>query len=137
MYLSGSITALATPFAASGELDFDAWRRHLGNQLDAGTQAVVRPLANDSDPNGDELRLTQVDEGRSGSRTLIDNATNGFGFEAANAGTYYVGYQVSDGPTVSPAVVRVDVIEKGRSQAPVADNDIATLPAGVYKLIAH
>ena len=41
MYLSGSITALATPFAASGELDFDAWRRHLRNQLDAGTQAVV------------------------------------------------------------------------------------------------
>jgi len=41
LYLSGSITALATPFAASGELDFDAWRRHLRNQLDAGTQAVV------------------------------------------------------------------------------------------------
>lgn len=41
LYLSGSITALATPFATSGELDFDAWRRHLRNQLDAGTQAVV------------------------------------------------------------------------------------------------
>ncbi|MCC7247924.1 MAG: 4-hydroxy-tetrahydrodipicolinate synthase [Lysobacter sp.] len=41
MYLSGSITALATPFATSGELDFDAWRRHLRNQLDAGTQALV------------------------------------------------------------------------------------------------
>lgn len=41
MYLSGSITALATPFATSGELDFDAWRRHLRNQMDAGTQAVV------------------------------------------------------------------------------------------------
>ncbi len=41
MYLSGSITALATPFMASGELDFDAWRRHLRRQLDAGTQGIV------------------------------------------------------------------------------------------------
>ncbi len=41
MYLSGSITALATPMMASGELDFDAWRRHLRHQLDYGTQAVV------------------------------------------------------------------------------------------------
>jgi 4-hydroxy-tetrahydrodipicolinate synthase len=41
LYLSGSITALATPFTASGELDFDAWRRHLLAQLDGGTQAVV------------------------------------------------------------------------------------------------
>ncbi len=41
MDLSGSITALATPFMATGALDFDAWRRHLQHQLDAGTQGVV------------------------------------------------------------------------------------------------
>ncbi|GAB1595871.1 4-hydroxy-tetrahydrodipicolinate synthase [Lysobacter claricitrinus] len=41
MRLSGSITALATPFDASGELDIDAWQRLLRMQLDAGTQAVV------------------------------------------------------------------------------------------------
>jgi 4-hydroxy-tetrahydrodipicolinate synthase len=39
--LSGSITALATPFTAAGELDLDAWRRLLQLQLDGGTQAVV------------------------------------------------------------------------------------------------
>jgi 4-hydroxy-tetrahydrodipicolinate synthase len=39
--LSGSITALATPFDASGELDLDAWRQLLRAQLDAGTQGVV------------------------------------------------------------------------------------------------
>jgi 4-hydroxy-tetrahydrodipicolinate synthase len=39
--LSGSITALATPFNAAGELDLDAWQRLLQQQLDAGTQAVV------------------------------------------------------------------------------------------------
>ena len=41
MRLSGSITALATPFTAAGEVDFDAWRRLLQAQLDGGTQALV------------------------------------------------------------------------------------------------
>lgn len=41
MRLSGSITALATPFTAAGELDLDAWRRLLQAQLSAGTQGVV------------------------------------------------------------------------------------------------
>src|SRR5690606_24088339 len=39
--LSGSITALATPFTAAGELDLDAWRDLLQAQRRAGTQAVV------------------------------------------------------------------------------------------------
>jgi 4-hydroxy-tetrahydrodipicolinate synthase len=39
--LSGSITALATPFTAAGELDLDAWRGLLQAQRQAGTQAVV------------------------------------------------------------------------------------------------
>lgn len=41
MRLSGSITALATPFTAAGEIDLDAWRRLLHLQLDGGTQGVV------------------------------------------------------------------------------------------------
>ncbi len=41
MHLSGSITALATPFTASGEVDLDAWHRLLRQQLDAGTQGIV------------------------------------------------------------------------------------------------
>jgi 4-hydroxy-tetrahydrodipicolinate synthase len=39
--ISGSITALATPFAANGALDLEAWRRLLQQQLEGGTQAVV------------------------------------------------------------------------------------------------
>jgi 4-hydroxy-tetrahydrodipicolinate synthase len=39
--LSGSITALATPFTASGEIDLDAWHTLLAMQLEGGTQAVV------------------------------------------------------------------------------------------------
>ncbi|MEO6102899.1 MAG: 4-hydroxy-tetrahydrodipicolinate synthase [Pseudoxanthomonas sp.] len=41
MSLSGSITALATPFTTAGGLDLDAWRRLLRQQLDGGTQGVV------------------------------------------------------------------------------------------------
>src|SRR4249919_81315 len=37
----GSITALATPFTAAGEIDLDAWRRLLQLQVDGGTQGVV------------------------------------------------------------------------------------------------
>ena len=39
--LSGSITALATPFTVAGELDLDAWRRLLHAQCEAGTQGLV------------------------------------------------------------------------------------------------
>ena len=41
MQLSGSITALATPFTAAGEIDLSAWRSLLQEQLDAGTRGVV------------------------------------------------------------------------------------------------
>lgn len=41
MRITGSITALATPFDVDGELDLDAWPRLLTQQLEAGTQAVV------------------------------------------------------------------------------------------------
>ncbi|HEX5756938.1 MAG TPA: 4-hydroxy-tetrahydrodipicolinate synthase [Arenimonas sp.] len=41
MHLSGSITALATPFSASGEIDYQAWQSLLERQLAAGTSALV------------------------------------------------------------------------------------------------
>jgi 4-hydroxy-tetrahydrodipicolinate synthase len=41
LHLSGSITALATPFTSAGEIDFPAWQRLLDMQLAGGTQALV------------------------------------------------------------------------------------------------
>ena len=41
MQLSGSITALATPFTADGRLDVDAWQRLIERQIAAGTNALV------------------------------------------------------------------------------------------------
>ncbi len=41
LQLSGCITALATPFTASGDIDLPAWQRLLQEQLDAGIHGVV------------------------------------------------------------------------------------------------
>lgn len=41
LQLSGSITALATPFTAAGTIDFPAWQRLLDIQLSSGSQGVV------------------------------------------------------------------------------------------------
>ncbi|MCF7220921.1 4-hydroxy-tetrahydrodipicolinate synthase [Lysobacter sp. TLK-CK17T] len=41
MQLSGSITALATPFDVARELDLDAWHRLLSMQLEQGSQGLV------------------------------------------------------------------------------------------------
>jgi 4-hydroxy-tetrahydrodipicolinate synthase len=41
LYLHGSITALATPFDASGAIDLDAYARLIAQQLEAGTSGVV------------------------------------------------------------------------------------------------
>ncbi len=41
LFPSGCITALATPFTASGDLDMGAWRRLLEAQLQGGVQGVV------------------------------------------------------------------------------------------------
>ena len=41
MHLSGSITALATPFTAAGELDFDAWSRLIDRQAAGGTRGII------------------------------------------------------------------------------------------------
>jgi 4-hydroxy-tetrahydrodipicolinate synthase len=41
LHLSGSITALATPFTAAGDLDFDAWARLIDRQVAGGSRGIV------------------------------------------------------------------------------------------------
>jgi len=41
LQISGSITALATPFDAKGAIDLGAWRRLVRAQLEGGTQGLV------------------------------------------------------------------------------------------------
>lgn len=69
MSLSGSITALATPFTVEGELDLDAWRRLLRQQAQGGTQGVVV-----AGSTGEAAALTDAEYG-----TLIEAAVQELG----------------------------------------------------------
>ncbi len=67
MHLSGSITALATPFTAAGDLDFDAWTRLIDRQIAGGTRGVVvagstGEAAALSDPEFSALLVAAVDQ---------------------------------------------------------------------------
>jgi 4-hydroxy-tetrahydrodipicolinate synthase len=67
LHLSGSITALATPFTAAGEIDLPAWQRLLQGQLDAGIHGVVVAGSTGEaaalfDPEYDALLRTAVEQ---------------------------------------------------------------------------
>ncbi len=101
-----------------------------------GEETTVRPLDNDTDANGDELRLAQVPSPGGGAKVLMDPAAGTFSFTASKAGTIYVEYTVSDGPATAKNIVRVDVVDGTESgEPPVADNDLALLPAGQSVLV--
>ncbi len=59
MQIFGSITALATPFTATGALDMAAWRALLAHQIEAGTQGLV---VAGSTGEAAMLSLTEFDE---------------------------------------------------------------------------
>ncbi|RYC11064.1 Ig-like domain-containing protein [Nocardioides zhouii] len=99
-------------------------------------ETTVRPLDNDTDANGDELRLAQVPSPGGGAKVLLDAVAGTFSFTASKAGTVYVEYTVSDGPATAKNIVRVDVVDgTASSEPPVADNDLALLPAGQSVLV--
>lgn len=93
----------------------------------ANRDIVINPLANDE---GTNLTLRSVDS-EGGDVTITPNFSEGtFTFRAANPGTYYVVYRVSNGP-VATGLVRINVIsESGENHPPVAARDVALLPFG-------
>lgn len=95
-----------------------------------GQDVVVKPLANDIDPNGDQVRLTMVDQAAAGQTIQPDYAAGTFRFSASTAGTYRVAYQVANDSTLqSTGLVRVDVAEPAAGR-PVPADDLAMLPLG-------
>ncbi|WP_229872745.1 Ig-like domain-containing protein, partial [Promicromonospora soli] len=100
-----------------------------------GEPVTVRPLQNDYDPNGDQVRLTRVDE--SAGATITTNATTRtFKFESDQAGSYDLTYQISDGPNPATGLVRVDVIDPpDEAGSPVAVSDQVLLPTGGTALV--
>lgn len=129
-----------------GELTFDV--RPSANQppnlmgdLASGTvdtDIVAKPLANDTDPDGDPLRLTAaVLEGNPPGATVNPNTTDGtVTLRATEPGSYYVSYSVTDGPSLEKNLIRFEVTEpEGDEIDPVAVPDTGYLPAGGETLI--
>lgn len=101
----------------------------------AGQDLVVSPLANDVDPAGGTLRLTRVDTPPDLTVTP-DYQSGTFRFRAANPGTYYLTYLVTNGPQSSAGLIRIEIGPAGGSGGPpVAVADLALLPVGGEVLI--
>ncbi|OZB88622.1 MAG: hypothetical protein B7X41_07195, partial [Microbacterium sp. 14-71-5] len=95
-----------------------------------GRAVTVSPLANDTDPNGDVLRLAKVED-RTDLQITKDFTGGTFTVTGAAPGTYYVTYVVTDGPSTATGLVRIDVAEASTAGgAPVAVRDTGMLPTG-------
>ncbi|QIX25402.1 fibronectin type III domain-containing protein [Nocardioides sp. JQ2195] len=99
-----------------------------------GSSVTVRPLANDVDPNGDELFFSlsgrtpeglRVEQGEDDSLTITGTDPGS---------TAYLEYTVTDGRESATSVVRVDTIAPEVAQ-PVPDDDLAVLPPGGEALV--
>ncbi|MFB7800202.1 Ig-like domain-containing protein [Isoptericola sp. NPDC056134] len=101
----------------------------------AGQPITIEPLTNDTDPNGDELRLSKVNDASPAEITRNYDAGT-FTFLAQEPKSYDVLYQVSDGPGSTTGVVRVDVQDPDEATGPpVVVADTAMLPAGGSALV--
>lgn len=100
-----------------------------------GSSAVARVLENDTDANGDTLRLAQVNPPPAGIGMNWDSNEGTITVEGQNAGSYYLTYLVSDGPSTAAGILRIDVIEGDTDLHLTAEDDFGVLPAGGYVLI--
>lgn len=92
-----------------------------------GSSITIPVLNNDSDPDGDTLRVTSV-AGVNGSAVI--NSNNTITFTPANgySGTEVFSYTISDGKGgTASASVSVSVAATSNNRAPVAVNDSATM----------
>ncbi|MFC8731939.1 Ig-like domain-containing protein [Luteimicrobium sp. NPDC057192] len=100
-----------------------------------GEPVTVYPLRNDTDANGDALRLASVSQ-PSGAKVSPSYPTGSFQLVADKPGSYVGTYQVSDGPTATTGVYRVDVVAPTtKAGPPVAVPDTALLPSGGQTLV--
>lgn len=100
-----------------------------------GETITLDPLANDTDPNGDPLRLVGISASASVT-ALPDLEAGTIDFTATAQGTYQFSYTVTDGADQKIGIIRVDVIPADEASGPIAEDDLAVLPAGGSVLVA-
>lgn len=104
--------------------------------IPVGETLVIEPLANDTDPNGDPLSLVAVSVAPTGTTVTPDLEVGAISFIGRAAGSYQFTYTITDGPSTALGVIRVDVVEADNEAQPVAEDDLAVLPAGGYVNVA-
>ncbi len=92
-----------------------------------GETLALAPLDNDSDPNGDPLRLAKVPT-LDGLHIETDPTQTRLSITATKPGTYPFKYQVSDGGRTATAQVRVTFATPKESSPPVAVDDMLFVP---------
>lgn len=99
------------------------------------SETVLDPLTNDE---GQNLSLGDVKVEDRSKASLVHTAItdNTIRFRASKPGTYYLSYNVSNGP-VAVGLIRVDVLSADRvkNHAPVAARDVVLLPPGGSVLV--
>ncbi|RRC95364.1 Ig-like domain-containing protein [Schaalia canis] len=100
-----------------------------------GSSTSFSPLTNDTDPNGDPLRLVQIENSPAGVTATMDGAAGTISIQGNAVGTYYLGYVITDGPATGPGVIRIDVIDAATEAPPSAEPDLGVLPEGGQVLV--
>lgn len=97
--------------------------------VNLGEEVVLRPLCNDSDPNGEPLQLSELGQPASDETLQPDFEQATALFSSTRAGTHEITYKVSDGPNTAESRIRIDVLDPATaSKTPSAENDLALLP---------
>lgn len=93
-----------------------------------GKSAVLEPLTNDTDANGDQLFMLDVIPAKAGVDVDVES-DNTISVSSRALGTHYLTYRLGDGSAEAVGVVRVEVIDPGDSRAlPQTDRDVTELP---------
>lgn len=96
----------------------------------------VTPLTNDSDPNGDTLRLAAVSESQpAGLRVRWDGSSGRVSAVAASPGDYVVYYTVAAGKASAIGRLRVDVTDRVPNRPPSPMVDTVGISVGTPSLV--
>ncbi len=97
--------------------------------VNLGEQVVLRPLSNDTDPNGAPLRLAEMASPAPDETLEVDYEQASALFSSTKEGSHEITYAVSDGPNSAKGKIRIDVKDPGKAaNVPSAQNDLALLP---------
>lgn len=104
-------------------------------QVTTGSRGSIRPLANDINPAGGDLELTNV-SGADGLTVEPDLLTGTVTVAGSAPGAYYLEYTVGAGGASSLGLIRVDVVDpSSEGLEPVAVDDLGLVTTGGSVLV--